>query len=510
LALSVIVAVITLSGCGQPVAPSPSASVLSPSSPEGSSPAVATPAPTPAIPPWAPAVTADKVTLREGTIDWETYRFELTPDNEIVAGSYDGATKVQRTFKTWVLENGFLEVTLLPEYGGRIISIVYKPTGHEQLYRNPVGVPYQIGTGVFYYNWLMVYGGIFPTFPEPEHGKTWLLPWVFEVIRNTDQEVTVAMSIRDDVADPGAPAQYSTGATGISATHTVTLRAGRAAVDTSVVLNKPAEGGSPLFEYWTCATLAPGSDPGNPAATAGAEIIAPVQQVAIPDYWAAIRGQESATETPGVFRFENLRLFRNWPDMGIAYAYPDAGGTNYWGVINHDNEEGLFRIADNRQTPGLKLWTWGYPQSLAADPQATNSEIRPYIELWAGITRQFYEKTYLPASGELTISETYAPSVGLTNVTHANPNVLVNLDVSRSSVADIQLYGMVPGEAVNVRLTLDGVPLYGGSITLDPLVGNAFSAPLPAGASSGTLQLSITDQAGNELFTGTATLGGGQ
>ena len=83
-------------------------------------------------------------------------------------GSYDGATKVQRTLETWVLENGFLKVTLLPEYGGRIISIIYKPIGHEALYRNPVGVPYQIRTGVFYYDWLMVYGGIFPTFPEPE------------------------------------------------------------------------------------------------------------------------------------------------------------------------------------------------------------------------------------------------------------------------------------------------------------------------------------------------------
>jgi hypothetical protein len=209
-----------------------------------------------------------------------------------------------------------------------------------------------------------------------------------------------------------------------------------------------------------------------------------------------------------VYWFRNLRLFRNWPDMGIAYAYPDVSGTSYWGVINHDNEEGLFRIADNSQTPGLKLWTWGYPQSMAVDPQTTNSEIRPYVELWAGITRQFYEKTYLTGAGELTISETYAPSVGLTSVTHANPSFLVNLDVARSSVANVQMFGMVPGETVDVRLTLDGAPLYGGSITLDPLVGNTFSAPLPGNATSGTVALSIRDQAGAELFAGSAAIGG--
>ena len=51
---------------------------------------------------------------------------------------------------------------LLPEFGGRILSIIYKPTGHEQLYRTEVGVPYGMGGGNFYYDWLMVYGGIFP------------------------------------------------------------------------------------------------------------------------------------------------------------------------------------------------------------------------------------------------------------------------------------------------------------------------------------------------------------
>ena len=66
-----------------------------------------------------------------------------------------------------MLENRYLKVTLVPEFGGRILSIIYKPTGHEQLYRTEVGVPYGMTAGVFYYDWLMVYGGIFPTFPDP-------------------------------------------------------------------------------------------------------------------------------------------------------------------------------------------------------------------------------------------------------------------------------------------------------------------------------------------------------
>ncbi len=58
----------------------------------------------------------------------------------------------------------------------RIISMIYKPTGHEQLYQNPVGTPYGPRWDAFYYDWLMVWGGIFPTFPEAEHGKSLVPP----------------------------------------------------------------------------------------------------------------------------------------------------------------------------------------------------------------------------------------------------------------------------------------------------------------------------------------------
>src|ERR1700682_5600229 len=120
------------------------------------------------------------------------------PARVSLSESRDKKTIVDRTFRTHVLENRYLKVTLLPEFGGRILSIIYKPTGHEQLYRTEVGVPYGIKGGNFYYDWLMVYGGIFPTFPDAEHGKTWLKPWDFKVVKESAGEVTVSMSLKDD------------------------------------------------------------------------------------------------------------------------------------------------------------------------------------------------------------------------------------------------------------------------------------------------------------------------
>jgi len=46
-----------------------------------------------------------------------------------------------RAFKSAVLENDFLRATFLPELGGRLWSLIHKPSGRELLYCNPVFQP---------------------------------------------------------------------------------------------------------------------------------------------------------------------------------------------------------------------------------------------------------------------------------------------------------------------------------------------------------------------------------
>src|SRR3954469_10995688 len=228
---------------------------------------------------------ADHVSLSESTMSWSTVNYATDAENGFVSGSLDNNTIVDRTFRVRVLENRYLKVALLPEFGGRILSIIYKPTGHEQLYRTEVGVPYGIKGGTFYYDWLMVVGGIFPTFPDAEHGKTWLKPWDFKVIKQSAGEVTVSMSLRDDFEYSAAPRRFRRGFTGIEATTYVTLKAGRAALDARMVLKNPKPS-TIQYEYWTCTTLAPGSDPDDPKTTGGAEIIAPIDAYRTPA-WSA-------------------------------------------------------------------------------------------------------------------------------------------------------------------------------------------------------------------------------
>ena len=441
------------------------------------------------------AQSPDTVSLRESTVTWSTVKYATDAQNGFVSGSLDKNTIVDRSFKTYVLENRYLRVTLLPEFGGRILSIIYKPTGHEQLYRTQVGVPYGIDGGTFYYDWLMVYGGIFPTFPDAEHGKTWLRPWKFAVVKESATEVTVSMSIQDDFGYSAAPKIFRRGSTGIEATYLVTLKAGRAALDTRLVLKNP-QAQAVSYEYWTCTTLAPGSDPNNPKTTGGAEIIAPIKAYTTPR-WSANISEGDASAGDGTSRFEKLRYFKNWPTMGIAYAAPDMQGGNFWGVINHDNEEGIFRIADNRVTKGLKMWTWGFPSFTdETDPRKEPNPQRPYVELWAGVSDQFFHSASLPASGEVSVAETYSPTVGMNNVTHANENILVNLSAEAARV-NLQFFSIEPATPLRVTLKQSDKVLFADNVIADPKSGNHVSASAGSGE---PVQLTISTANGKVLI----------
>ena len=447
---------------------------------------------------------ADAVSLGESTVAWRTVKYATDAQNGFVNGSLDKTTTVDRTFKAYVLENRYLKVTLVPEFGGRILSIIYKPTNHEELYRADVGVPYGIRAGNFYYDWMMVYGGIFPTFPDAEHGKTWLKPWNFEVVTRSDSEVTASMSLQDDFAYSAPPRKFRAGSTGIEATYYVTLKANRAALDARVVLKNPKNQPIP-YEYWTCTTLAPGSDPQDPRTTGGAEIIAPIAAYTTPDWSKNLSaGDESAGA--GRYRFEQLRYFRNWPTMGIAYAAPDMGGANFWGVINHDNEEGIFRIADNAVTRGLKMWTWGFPTTAnETDPRKEPTEARPYVELWAGVSDQFFHSAEFPAQGEVSIPETYSPTVGLRNVTRANQNILVNLAADHTR-ADLEFFSLEPAAPLRVMMKRGDAILFDDVVTADARHGNRVSAAMPPGGIGEQVHLTITTMDGRALIAAEAAI----
>lgn len=85
-----------------------------------------------------------------------------------------------------VLENAALRVVVLPEVGGRIWSIVYKPLDRELLWQNPRIQPRKVGFGSSYDDvWCGGWEDIFPNDAPgsilgeiyPDHGELWTLDW---------------------------------------------------------------------------------------------------------------------------------------------------------------------------------------------------------------------------------------------------------------------------------------------------------------------------------------------
>jgi len=169
-------------------------------------------------------------------------------------------------------------------------------------------------------------------------------------------------------------------------------------------------------------------------------------------------------------------------------------------VINHDNEEGIIRIADNRVTPGLKMWTWGFPSfTNQTDARKDVTPAQPYVELWAGVSDQFFHKASFPAQGEVSVKETYSPTVGMRNVTDANEHMLVDLAADAAGV-HLEFFSIEPAAPLRVTLKRGDAVLFDAPVKVDPKNGNRISAPLPAGGSGDRIKLTIATAAGKELI----------
>lgn len=434
-----------------------------------------------------PLVLDAQVTVRDTIITWHTFDYTLNEDNTVHWSTSEEYDIVERTFSGIVLENEYLKVTLLPEMGGRILSIIYKPTGHEELYINHAGAPYGIGEDWFYYKWLMVYGGIFPTLPEPEHGKAWLLPWESTLVKEGPDTVGVRMSWRDTVQLEGInEGKWKYGMTNLKCDFTVSLIKGKSSVEADIALYNESDEKLD-YEYWTCLTLAPGSDPADPKCTEGTEIIIPATKVKIPSWYPDIASREQRIMGQ-IFTFNTLRYWANWSNEGIAYPWDDPN-ENYWGLINHDNGEGIIRVSDNNKTPGIKIWAWGYEQSQDIDPFKDPGQVnRPYVELWAGHSSEFFEAAEIDMNIVKEWKEVYVPTIGLTNVTNANNEIIANFKIDDANNVSLEFVTTNPGNELDVSVEITGQypeTLISETILPDPINGNNVTTSLPVNNSWG-------------------------
>ncbi len=435
------------------------------------------------------AAVTDSVTRTASTFRFSHYPIQTSSSGVWNGPSTPGTQATSTTYDTVVLENGYLRVTLLPRYGGRILSIVHKPTNQELLYQNPIGTPYLMGEGIFYYDYLVIMGGIFPSFPDGEHGRYWNQPYDLVVVSESKDAITVRMSRRDDLSlVTGVPAKYDIGRTDLLVELDVTLRAGSTSVELGTKLTNTRSQAIPKLEYWTVTTLAPGSSPGSTAIPLNTRILAAMDKVHLLESSWSWFGSAEERVSGEIFKWKNLASFKNWVDQGTAFANPDYRA-NWSGLLNDDKGRGVVRVSDNTKTPGLKLWTFG-PQSLSVNINDSTQWLRPTIEMWHGITPEFWMRGTMAANEVRQWNQSFFPILGLTGITAASENGALQLSSAKSgsnTVLDVAATLTLPNQTVKAILRLNGTVVAEQDVVIaaagpTTVSANVANSQAPAGA----------------------------
>ncbi|MBN1936592.1 MAG: DUF5107 domain-containing protein [Anaerolineae bacterium] len=398
-------------------------------------------------------------------------------------GRYDHEkTKAAHVFNTIVMENTYLKLTLVPSLGGRIYSLEFKPTGHNEFYSNPVIKPTHWGHPA--QGWWMAVGGMEWCLPVDEHGFEWITHWTATPVAGIDE---VAVELRDTLD-----------ANRLRATILVRLPADRAYFDVHIRIENPTNGGLWL-KYWTNTMLAPGA-----LNTLGPDFhfILPIDQATVHS-----SGDPRLPGAGGIFGWPwhngvNWSRLGNWDQWLGFFAYPQAARP-FQGAYDTAADEGIARIFPHTVARGAKGFAWGWARPIPAE--WTDSPKSYYAEIHGGLAPTFWDSAYLPPKSGVEWTETWYPVAGIGWLSAANAEAALGLRAGGSQV----IIGAQPtitrtDSIVALCRPGESTPLHVHTGTLTP--ASPYKTTLTPGGSLSDLVLSYLDRAGSLLATTAETI----
>jgi hypothetical protein len=348
------------------------------------------------------------------------------------------------SYRTVVMENEYLKLTFLPDLGGRLYEVVFKPTGHHETYLNPVLKPSPWGPPE--QGWWLAAGGIEWCLPVEEHGYEWGIPWAIQTSRDS---TGVTVTLRDTAANDRVRARIE-----------VRLEAGAGYFTIRPRLENPT-GSALAVKYWTNAMLAPG---GRNAPSAELRFVLPdsVTSVTVhsrgderlPDYnqrmpWPIANGRD-------------LSRLGNWTRWLGFFEDPAAG--DFAAVYDEAYDEGMIRVFPADVVQGAKAFAFGWSDPIPASNWTDDNS--SYVELHSGPAATFDDSVTLPAAGHMGWTETWYPVAGIGGLRQANGAAALNLQAGGGQ-AQIGV-AVTRSWKGRVVLLLDGQERWQMSTTLSP------------------------------------------
>jgi uncharacterized repeat protein (TIGR01451 family) len=344
--------------------------------------------------------------------------------------AYEGSDPqpAPQDYTALVVENPYLQLTFLPELGGRLYGVTIKATGEQLLYQNPVVKP--TGWGPEEQGWWLAVGGIEWCLPVEEHGYEWGVPWQYSVT-NTAEGATVALW--DSEASDRVRTRIE-----------VSLPADRAAFEITPRLENPTT--APMaFKFWDNAMLAPGADN-----TVGPQLrfVLPIDQVTVHSRGDDdLPGPGDAMSWPAYNGIDYSQL-GNWNQWLGFFARPQAA-EDWAGVHPEGIRRGVARAFPHEVAAGVKGFGFGWASPI--DSANWTDDGSTYVELHGGPSPTFWDTITLDAGQSLSWTETWLPLQDLPALSLATAGVALGLKAEGS---DLDLGAVLAGSGQDVSLRL--------------------------------------------------------
>lgn len=351
-----------------------------------------------------------------------------------------------RSYRAIFLENEFLKAIVLPDLGGRLYSLFDKVSQKEVFYRNNV-----VKYSPLALRGAWISGGVEFNFPDG-HSVTTVSPVFSTTRQNADGSATVVVGDVDQVTE-----MYWQVA--------LTLRPSQARLEQQVTLFNPTPSNN-IYWYWANAAV---------RATEDMQVIFPAREM----YSHSRHKGSTYPVSDGV----DYSWYKN-PRRSVS-LFCRKVRRDFFGAYYHQSDYGVVHVADFREVPGKKYFSWGVADNglvwtgLLTDEDGAYNEIQSgryetqlnydfmdsrRVESW---TEYWYpvrglEGGFVQATRQLTLNVRFVPGSG------AEPP---------RAIALIQALEPIQNARVLIKL---GAQLQRefGPLTLEPLEPRQFAVPL--------------------------------
>ncbi|MCL5006362.1 MAG: DUF5107 domain-containing protein [Acidobacteria bacterium] len=349
-----------------------------------------------------------------------------------------------KSYRAIFLENSYLKATILPDVGGRLISL-YDKIGHREVfYHNHVIKPLPAGV-----RGAWISGGLEFNFPD-SHSTDTVSPVSYEISNRSDGSAAVSLGDLDQV-------------TGMLWEEDLILRPQCARLELYVRLLNA----SPLphlYWYWGVGAI---------YATQDLQLIFPMREA----------NTDVGLFTYPVNRGVDWSWYKNAYEGNSLFACQVR--RNFFGAYYHDSDHGIVHVADFRDLPGKKIWTWGHAQAGKVWESALTDNDGSYDEIQTGRTETQLKYEFIPPHRAESFREYWYPIRGLHGgFQQASSKLALNVTLHPASKGNqphvtVLVFPTVPIEGAGVSVKLGSSELRQfASVVFTPGVTKTFVVPV--------------------------------